>query len=104
MVFNSDEALKQFVAGGMHLQAVAEGTGGSDSGNTKSKKPEYEYFIKGNGLFGGAELGGLNFSPANKVNAATYGPVPTSQDILDGKVTKPDGTSSLTAALDAMMR
>jgi hypothetical protein len=30
--------------------------------------------------------------------------VPTSQDILDGKVTKPDGTSSLTAALDAMMR
>jgi lipid-binding SYLF domain-containing protein len=68
------------------------------------KKPEYEYFIKGSGLFGGAELGGLNFSPANKVNAATYGPVPTSQDILDGKVTKPDGTSSLTAALDAMMR
>ena len=104
VVFNTDDAIKQFVAGGMHLQAVAEGTGGSDSGNTKSKKPEYEYFIKGNGLFGGAELGGLNFSPANKVNAATYGPVPTSQDILDGKVTKPDGTSSLTAALDAMMR
>ena len=60
--------------------------------------------MKGNGLFGGAELGGLHFSPANKVNAAAYGPVPTSQDILDGKVTKPDGTSSLTAALDAMMR
>lgn len=104
VVFHSEDALKQFVAGGMHLQAVAEGTGGSDSGNTRSKNLSYQYFVKGSGLYGGAELGGLNFSPANKVNAAAYGPVPTSQDILDGKVTKPDGTSSLVAALDAMMR
>ena len=72
------------------------------SGNTRSKNSSRELFIKGSGLYGGAELGGLNFSSANKVNAGAYGPSATSGEILDGKVTKPDGLSSLTAALDAM--
>jgi lipid-binding SYLF domain-containing protein len=102
ILFNSEDALKDFVKGGMQLQAVAEGTGGSDSGNTRSKSSERTIFIKGSGLYGGAELGGLNFSPANKVNAGTYGPAATSGEILDGKVKRPDGLSSLTAALDAM--
>ena len=104
IVFNDETALQQFVKGGMQLQAVAEGTGGNASGNTRSTKLAYEYFIKGNGLFGGAELGGLNFSPASKLNAETYGSMATSGEILDGKVKKPDGLSSLTGALDAMAR
>ena len=104
IVFNDETALQQFVKGGMQLQAVAEGTGGNASGNTRSTKLAYEYFIKGNGLYGGAELGGLNFSPANKVNAETYGSMATSGEILDGKVKKPDGLSSLTSTLDAMAR
>lgn len=104
IVFNDETSLKQFVVGGMQLQAVAEGTGGSASGNTRSTKLGYEYFVKGSGLYGGAELGGMNFSPANKVNAATYGAVATSGDILEGKVTKPAGLSGLTSALDAMAR
>jgi lipid-binding SYLF domain-containing protein len=102
VVFNSEAALTDFVKGGMQLQAVAEGTGGSEGGNTRSKSAEREIFVKGTGLFGGAELGGMNFSPANKINAGSYGPAATSTEILDGKVKKPDGTSSLTAALDAM--
>ena len=104
IVFNDETSLKQFVAGGMQLQAVAEGTGGNDSGNTRSKKLGYEYFIKGSGLYGGAELGGLNFSASNKVNAAAYGAMATSSDILDGKVTRPEGMPGLTSALDAMSR
>jgi len=102
ILFNSEDSLTDFIKGGMQLQAVAEGTGGSDSGNTRSKNSSRELFIKGSGLYGGAELGGLNFSSANKVNAGAYGPSATSGEILDGKVTKPDGLSSLTAALDAM--
>ena len=104
IVFNDETSLQQFVKGGMQLQAVAEGTGGNASGNTRSTKLAYEYFIKGSGLYGGAELGGLNFSPANKVNAETYGSMATSGEILDGKVKKPDGLSSLTSTLDAMAR
>lgn len=102
ILFNSDGALSDFLKGEMQLQAVAEGTGGSESGNTRSKSSEREIFVKGSGLYGGAELGGMKFSASNKINAGSYGPAATSTDILDGKVTKPDGTSSLTAALDAM--
>ena len=104
IVFNDETSLQQFVKGGMQLQAVAEGTGGNANGDTRSKKLAYEYFVKGSGLYGGAELGGLNFSPANKVNAETYGSMATSGEILDGKVKKPEGLSSLTNALDAMAR
>jgi lipid-binding SYLF domain-containing protein len=88
----------------MQLQAIAEGTGGSANADTRSKKLGYEYFVKGSGLYGGAELGGLNFSASHKVNAAAYGAVATSTDILDGKVTKPEGLAGLTSALDAMAR
>jgi len=102
ILFNNAEALNQFVAGGMQLQAIAEGTAGTDSGNSASKKLAYEYFVRGDGLFGGAQLGGLNFSPNNKMNSAVYGPAASSQDILDGNVTKPDGLSSLTSALNAI--
>jgi lipid-binding SYLF domain-containing protein len=104
VVFNSDDALRRFVAGGMQLQAVAEGTGGSASGNTRAKDQDRLIFIKGSGLYGGAELGALNFTPANKLNAGVYGPSATSGEILDGKVKKPDGLSTLTDALDAMAR
>jgi len=104
IVFHDEAAMQEFVRGGMHLQAVAEGTGGSANGDTRSQKVGYTYFVKGSGLYGGAELGGLNFSPANKVNAETYGSMATSGEILDGKVKKPDGLSSLTGALDAMAR
>ena len=104
IVFHDEAAMQEFVKGGMHLQAVAEGTGGSANGDTRSQKVGYTYFVKGSGLYGGAELGGLNFSPANKVNAETYGSMATSGEILDGKVKKPDGLSSLTGALDAMAR
>ena len=104
IVFNDETSMQEFVRGGMHLQAVAEGTGGSANGDTRSKKLGYEYFIKGSGLYGGAELGGLNFSPSHKVNAEAYGSMATSGEILDGKVTKPAGLSTLTGALDAMSR
>lgn len=102
ILFNSEGAMSEFLKGDMQLQAVAEGTGGSESGNTRSKSSEREIFVKGTGLYGGAELGGMKFSAANKINAGSYGPAATSTDILDGKVKRPDGTSSLTAALDAM--
>jgi len=104
ILFNSDGALSDFLKGEMQLQAVAEGTGGSESGNTRSKSSEREIFVKGSGLYGGAELGGMKFSASNKINAGSYGPAATSTDILDGKVKKPDGLSTLTDALDAMAR
>ena len=53
-------------------------------------------------MFGGLELGGLNVSPSNNLNAATYGSKADSDAILSGKVKQPEGTSRLTRMLDAM--
>lgn len=101
IVFYDEGALKQFVQGGMQLQAVGEGTGGTATGDTRSTNTLYKPFIAGAGLYGGLQLGGLNFSPATKVNSATYDSA-TTTEILDGKVTKPGNLSSLTKALDAL--
>lgn len=101
IVFYDEGALKQFVAGGMQLQAVGEGTGGTATGDTRSTNSLYKAFIAGAGLYGGLQLGGLNFSPSTKLNDATY-PGATTEQILDGKVTKPDNLSSLTKMLDGM--
>jgi len=102
VVFYEDGALKQFAMGGMQLLAVGEGTGGSASGNTRSTNVQYKPFIAGSGLYGGLQLGGLNFTPAKEVNSATYGPSASMEDILNGKVAAPAGTGGLTASLDAM--
>jgi len=101
IVFYDEGALNQFVKGGMQLQAVGEGTGGTASGDTRSTSMLYKPFIAGAGLYGGLQLGGLNFSPATKVNEASY-PGASTTSILDGKVTKPENLSSLTKALDAL--
>ena len=101
IVFYDEGALNQFVKGGMQLQAVGEGTGGTASGDTRSTSTLYKPFIAGAGLYGGLQLGGLNFSPATKVNEASY-PGASTTAILDGKVTKPENLSSLTKALDAL--
>lgn len=101
IVFYDEGALSQFVQGGMQLQAVGEGTGGTSTGDTRSTSTLYKPFIAGAGLYGGLQLGGLNFSPSTKVNSAAY-PGASTTEILDGKVTKPENLSSLTKALDAL--
>jgi lipid-binding SYLF domain-containing protein len=101
VVFYDEGAMKDFAKGGMQLLAVGEGTGGSATGNTRSTSAQYKAFIAGAGLFGGLQLGGLNYTPAKDVNAAAYGSA-TATEILDGKVKRPDGVVSLTAAIDAM--
>ena len=101
IVFYDEAALNQFVQGGMQLQAVGEGTGGTATGDTRSTSTLYKPFIAGAGLYGGLQLGGLNFSPSTKLNSATYNAA-TATEILNGKVTKPENLSSLTKALDAL--
>jgi lipid-binding SYLF domain-containing protein len=101
IVFYDEAALNQFVQGGMQLQAVGEGTGGTAAGDTRSASTLYKPFIAGAGLYGGLQLGGLNFSPATKVNSAAYSAA-TTTEILDGKVTKPENLSSLSKSLDAL--
>jgi lipid-binding SYLF domain-containing protein len=102
ILFNDESALKQFVSGGMQLQAIGEGTFGAATGNTLEMKPSMVRFVKCQGVFGGVELGGLNVSPSNNLNAATYGSKADSDAILSGKVKQPEGTSRLTRMLDAM--
>jgi len=102
ILFHDDDALKQFVIGGMQLQAVGEGTFGAATGNTLAKKPASLFFIKAQGIFGGLELGGLNVTPANSVNAATYTGNMESAAILSGKTKEPEGTARLIKLLDAM--
>lgn len=101
VVFYDEGTMTDFAKGGMQLLAVGEGTGGSATGNTKAASAQYKAFIAGAGLYGGLQLGGLNYNPATSVNSAAYGSA-TMTEILDGKVKKPDGLSSLTAAIDAM--
>ena len=104
ILFNDEATLKEFVAGGMNLQALGEGTFGAASGNTKAPKPATSIFTKGQGVYGGLELGGLNVAPANAVNAGSYGKADT-ETILSGKV-KPANAeaplASLMKMLDAM--
>ncbi len=102
VIFYDDGAMTDFATGGMQLLAVGEGTGGDATGNTRAKSAQYKCFIAGSGLFGGLQLGGLNYTPANKVNAAAYGPNASSEDILNGTVAMPDGMTRLTSAIDAM--
>jgi lipid-binding SYLF domain-containing protein len=85
VLFNDAAALKEFVKGGMQLQAVGEGTIGAASGNTKEPKLNTTVFVKGQGVFGGLELGGLNVGPATSVNAGAYGKA-DAEAILTGKV------------------
>jgi len=101
VIFYDEGCMRDFAKGGMQLLAVGEGTGGSATGNTRSTSAQYKAFIAGAGLYGGLQLGGLNYSPATDVNSAAYGSA-TLTDILDGKVRVPDGLTSLTASLDAM--
>lgn len=85
ILFNDAGALKEFVKGGMNLQALGEGTFGAASGNTKEPKLNTTVFVKGQGLFGGLELGGLNVGPATNVNTGAYGKA-DADAILSGKV------------------
>jgi len=81
VIFNDAAALDEFVKGGMQLQALGEGTFGSASGNTKEPKLNTTVFVKGHGVFGGLELGGLNVG----VNTGAYGKADV-ETILSGKV------------------
>jgi lipid-binding SYLF domain-containing protein len=101
VVFYDDGCMQDFARGGMQLLAVGEGTGGSATGNTRSSSAQYKAFIAGAGLYGGLQLGGLNYSPAKDVNTAAYGSA-TLAEILDGKVKAPPGALSLTSAIDGM--
>jgi len=85
VIFNDAAALDEFVKGGMQLQALGEGTFGSASGNTKEPKLNTTVFVKGHGVFGGLELGGLNVGPAKNVNTGAYGKADV-ETILSGKV------------------
>ena len=85
ILFNDASSLKEFVKGGMNLQALGEGTFGAASGNTKEPKLNTTVFVKGQGLFGGLELGGLNVGPATNVNTGAYGKA-DADAILSGKV------------------
>ena len=85
ILFNDAASLQEFVKGGMHLQALGEGTFGSASGNTKEPKLNTTVFVKGQGVFGGLELGGLSVGPARNVNTGAYGKT-EADAILLGKV------------------
>ena len=85
ILFNDASSLKEFVKGGMNLQALGEGTFGAASGNTKEPKLNTTVFVKGQGIFGGLELGGLNVGPATNVNTGAYGKA-DADAILGGKV------------------
>jgi len=102
LIFNSQDALEDFVDGGMQLHALGEGTFGASTGNTNAEKRSTIVFLKGQGVFGGLELGALNVGPANDVNGATYGSDADRTAILSGKAKPPEGLSRLTRMLDAM--
>ena len=102
LLFNSEDAMLDFLEGGMQLQAVGEGTFGASTGNTNAIKRSTIVFLKGQGVFGGLELGALNVGPAKDVNAAAYGGASDQSAILSGKVKPPEGLSRLTRMLDAM--
>lgn len=102
ILFNDTQALKDFVTGGMQLQALGEGTFGAASGDTVAPQASMVRFVKCQGLFGGLQLGGLNVSPSHNLNAATYGSEADSDSILSGKVRLPEDTTRLTRMLDAM--
>ena len=102
LIFNSQDALDDFLDGGMQLHALGEGTFGASTGNTNAQKRSTLVFLKGQGVFGGLELGALNVGPANDVNGATYGGNTDRAAILSGKAKPPEGLSRLTRMLDAM--
>jgi lipid-binding SYLF domain-containing protein len=101
LIFNSEDALLDFIDGGMQLHAIGEGTFGASTGNTQAQKRSTIVFLKGQGIFGGLELGALNVGPAKDVNAAAYG-ASDQAAILSGKVKPPESLSRLTRMLDAM--
>jgi lipid-binding SYLF domain-containing protein len=102
LLFNSEDAMLDFLEGGLQLHALGEGTFGASTGNTNAVKRSTLVFLKGQGIFGGLELGALNVGPANDVNAAAYGSGTDRSAILSGKVKPPETLSRLTRMLDAM--
>jgi lipid-binding SYLF domain-containing protein len=103
IVMNTDEEVSKFLSDGVYGVAEASAVAGpakTDPKNAGGPVPATYYYMRSEGVFGGLLVGGVTFMTADKVNRELYGPDVTTNDIVEGKVKPPAGTTILWQALN----
>ena len=103
IVMNTDEEVSKFLSDGVYGVAEASAVAGpakTDPKNAGGPVPATYYYLRSDGVFGGLLVGGVTFMTADKVNRELYGPDVTTNDIVEGKVKPPAGTTILWQALN----
>ncbi|MDZ4832129.1 MAG: lipid-binding SYLF domain-containing protein [Phycisphaerae bacterium] len=95
MVFRNEAEVEKVIKNGGYSIADASATAGPDQGQAKSDDNPVRTFVRTDGLFVGARVGGVKFTVNDEVNHETYGVSWSVEDILAGKVKRPLGTSNL---------
>jgi lipid-binding SYLF domain-containing protein len=103
IVMNTDEEVSKVLSDGVYGVAEASAVAGpakTDPKNAGGPVPATYYYMRSEGVFGGLLVGGVTFMTADKVNRELYGPDVTTNDIVEGKVKPPAGTTILWQALN----
>ncbi|MBL9148970.1 MAG: lipid-binding SYLF domain-containing protein [Phycisphaerae bacterium] len=93
MLFRNDDEVQKVINNGGYSVADASANAGPASGDAQDNDNPVRTYVRAAGLFAGARVGGVKFIVNEKVNHETYGVSWTVEDILNGKVKRPLGTS-----------
>ena len=93
MVFRNEAEVAKVINNGAYSIADASATAGPGQGQAKDDNNPVRTFVRTEGLFVGARVGGIAFRVNSDVNHETYGISWSVEEILAGKVKRPLGTS-----------
>ncbi|MDZ4756100.1 MAG: lipid-binding SYLF domain-containing protein [Phycisphaerae bacterium] len=101
MVFRSADEVRKIIQSGGYSLADASATAGPMSEAAREDDNPVATYARVAGLFAGARIGGVKFDVNTKVNHETYSMRYTTEEILQGQVERPLGTSELYKYLPA---
>ncbi|MFZ9914446.1 MAG: lipid-binding SYLF domain-containing protein [Phycisphaerales bacterium] len=103
IVMNTENEIAAFLDDGVYALAEISAVAGpaqTDPYNAGGPVPSTYYYLRTEGIFGGALVGGVHFSTADKINRECYGAAATVGDILNGKYPAPSGATVLWQSLN----
>ncbi len=102
LVFKNKTEVEKIIRDGNYGLAEASATAGPAHGAAGDNDNPVETFAIVSGLYVGARVGGVSFKVNSDVNHSTYGINYSVEDILNGKVERPLGTSDFYRYLPAI--
>lgn len=102
-VFTTDASVRRFLDEGRYAVAQMSGSFGENSGQADGADlptNPVTIYNRTSGVYGGMVVGGKGFAIDEDLNRKTYGPDVTTDQIVNGKVSPPAGTSVLWKLLE----